>query len=103
MHYPCTHAYMHVFQTSHAMYQVDDDGDDTVSGYIAFLGGVAAFFNFTAGILNTLGGVYCCKARAAIQAMLSRGSPSDSPSWQAPGVPYNPSVQPGMMLAPAKQ
>ena len=31
MHYPCTHAYMHVFQTSHAMYQVDDDGDDDVS------------------------------------------------------------------------
>ena len=54
------------------------------------------------GILNTLGGVYCLKARAAIQAMLSRGSPSDDPSWQAayvqhPGLP----VQPGMMLAPA--
>jgi len=88
-----------------AINAVDDDGDrsgkDAVSGGIAILGGVAAFFIFTAGILNILGGVYCCKAGAAIQAMLSRGSPSDDPSWQAPGVPYNPPVQPGMMLAPA--
>ena len=50
--------------------------------------------NTPTGILNTLGGVYCLKARAAIQAMLSRGSPSDDPSWQAPGVRYpGPPVQ----------
>jgi len=39
---------------------------DAVSGIIIALGGIAAAFLFIAGILNSLGGFYCFKARAAM-------------------------------------
>jgi len=39
---------------------------DAVSGIIIAIGGIAAAFLFIAGILNTLGGFYCFKARSAM-------------------------------------
>merc|ERR1712072_721776 len=39
---------------------------DVVSGIIIVIGAIAAAFLFIAGILNTIGGFYCYKARVAM-------------------------------------
>jgi len=45
---------------------LDDDVQDAISGIIIVVGGIAAAFLFIAGILNTLGGFYCFKAKTAM-------------------------------------
>jgi len=45
-----------------------DTGKAIVTGIAVILFGVAAFFLLIAGLLNTIGGAYCLKAKAAIQA-----------------------------------
>jgi len=45
-----------------------DTGKAVVTGFVVVLFGISAFFLFIAGLLNTLGGAYCLKAKSAIQA-----------------------------------
>ena len=64
--------------------------NDVVTGLVVILFGVAAFFLFIAGLLNTLGGAYCFKAMAAIQAKpivsaTGMASIAASVGWRPPG------------------
>jgi hypothetical protein len=45
-----------------------ETGKAVVTGIVVVLFGVSAFFLYIAGLLNTLGGAYCLKAKSAIQA-----------------------------------
>jgi len=54
---------------------VHGDVKAAITGIFVFLYGISAGFLFVAGILNTLGGVYCLKAKAAIQKRPVTGTP----------------------------
>jgi len=70
--------------------------NDSLQGIVVFIFGISAAFLFVAGILNTLGGVYCLKANAAIKAMPACGTAVPMMQTQATVVP----VQAGTMVAP---
>jgi len=48
--------------------QIYGTGQDVVSGIIVFFFGISAAFLIIAGLLNTIGGGYCMKAKAAMAA-----------------------------------
>lgn len=50
-------------------------GKDVVSGFIVVVFGITIAFLLIAGILNTIGGAYCIKAKSAIAAMQANGPP----------------------------
>lgn len=54
---------------------LNDVGKATITGIFVIFFGIAAFFLFIAGILNTIGGAYCFRAKSAIEAHARMPSP----------------------------
>merc|ERR1711935_397403 len=55
-----------------------DAGNNVKSGFIGVIMGIAAGFLLIAGVLNIIGGAYCLKAKAAIQAI--QANPASVPA-----------------------